>query len=80
VFEHCKKKVDRASKGQKFKKLPKILVIQLMRFVFDFTTMRRRKLYDYCAFPLVLNMNLYIDDKFIENNNNYYKEVDKKSE
>jgi ubiquitin carboxyl-terminal hydrolase 47 len=36
--DYCKKKVKKASKGQKFKKLPKILVIQLMRFVFDFTT------------------------------------------
>lgn len=58
---HCKKKVEKASKGQKFKKLPKILVIQLMRFVFDFTTMNRKKLYDQCTFPLVLNMNLYVD-------------------
>ena len=41
----CNKKVD-ALKGLKFTKLPYILTLQLKRFDFDYTTMRRVKLHE----------------------------------
>lgn len=44
--ETCNKKVEEASKGQKIRKFPNILVLQLTRFVYDFQLDRRKKLHD----------------------------------
>jgi len=44
--ETCNKKVEEASKGQKIRKFPNILVLQLMRFIFDFQFDIRKKLHD----------------------------------
>lgn len=39
--------------------LPKILIIHLKRFEFDFDTMTKRKLNDYCSFPNTLDVKSY---------------------
>lgn len=56
---NCDAKRD-ALKGLKFKDLPYILVLQLMRFDLDYTTLQRKKLNDRVAFPMVLNMNTFL--------------------
>ena len=57
--EQCQEKRD-ASKGLKFKSLPSVLVLQLKRFDFDYTTLQRIKLNDEVKFPVVLNMNAFV--------------------
>ena len=56
----CDQKQD-ALKGMKFKNLPYILVLQLKRFDLDYETFQRIKLNDEVTFPLILNMNPYVD-------------------
>jgi len=46
-----------ALKGMDFCEMPNILCLQLLRFVFDFTTMRRRKLTDALSCPLEIDLN-----------------------
>ena len=49
-------------------KLPPVLTLQLKRFDLNYETMQRVKLNDYVEFPIVLNMNPYIDsNKHSEN-------------
>ena len=62
---NCQSKQD-AVKGLKFKKLPYILVVQLKRFDLDYETMQRIKLNDKVTFPTILNANLFIGDKKID--------------
>lgn len=59
--EQCNKKV-KAFKRQSIKTLPKILVLVLKRFQFDYNTMSKRKVNDYCEFPNKLNMKHYTQD------------------
>jgi len=59
------KKVD-AMKGLKFTKFPYLLTLQLKRFEFDLTDMRRIKLDDRVTFPLELDMDLFLGDKKTE--------------
>jgi ubiquitin C-terminal hydrolase len=47
----------KASTKYLIKKLPRILMINLKRFEFNFITMQKQKLNDYCEFPF--NLNLY---------------------
>jgi ubiquitin carboxyl-terminal hydrolase 47 len=59
--EGCQKKVN-ALKGLKFYRLPYFLTIQLKRFDFDFVTFRRIKLSNKVTFPLILDMNKFVDE------------------
>jgi hypothetical protein len=64
---YCEKynqKVD-AIKGLKFGRLPKIMSVQLKRFVYDFSGdyVVQKKLNDEVKFPMVLDMNKYIAKK-----------------
>lgn len=57
---NCDAKRD-ALKGLKFKDLPFVMVLQLMRFDLDYTTLQRKKLNDRVVFPMILNMNPYLN-------------------
>jgi len=56
----CDEKQE-AEKGSKFGKLPKILMLQLQRFTIDMQTFNRKKLNDEVSFPLILNVNPFLD-------------------
>ena len=45
----------------KFAKIPKILMLQLQRFTIDYTTFNRKKINDEVSFPLILNVNPFLD-------------------
>ena len=47
--------------GLTIETLPKILCIQLLRFVFDVATMRRKKLSEVVALPLILDLAFLSD-------------------
>lgn len=49
-----------ALKGHEFESLPQIFCLQLNRFVFDYTTMRRRKLTDELSIPLVADFGFLL--------------------
>ncbi|EGD73850.1 hypothetical protein PTSG_05545 [Salpingoeca rosetta] len=57
--ERCDKKVD-ALKGLKFKKFPYLLTLQLKRFDFDYTTLRRIKLNSRFEFPTELDVSEFM--------------------
>lgn len=46
----------RASKKTVLKKIPRTLILNLKRFEFDYTTMQKKKVNDYCEFPMDLNL------------------------
>lgn len=54
------RKVD-AIRRCSIRQLPEVLIIHLKRFEFDLETLNRRKLNDYCAFPLELDMYKYTE-------------------
>jgi hypothetical protein len=56
--ETCKKHID-TLKRSCIKELPNTLILHLKRFEFNFDTMRKVKLNDYCEFPDVLDMLPY---------------------
>lgn len=58
LCEKCDKKVD-TLKRTCIKRLPKVLILVLKRFEFDFETMQKHKLNDLCEFPHELNMLNY---------------------
>ncbi|CAM9428117.1 unnamed protein product [Discosporangium mesarthrocarpum] len=60
LCQNCERKVD-AVKGLKLLRLPYLLSLQLKRFDFDYTTFQRIKLNDEVRFPMVLDMNQYVD-------------------
>ncbi|CAM9234193.1 unnamed protein product [Choristocarpus tenellus] len=60
LCQTCNRKVD-AVKGLKLERLPYLLSLQLKRFDFDYTTFQRIKLNDEVRFPMVLDMNSYVD-------------------
>jgi ubiquitin C-terminal hydrolase len=62
---HCPEKQD-ALKGTKFVALPPILMLQLNRFTLDMTTFNRKKINEKVAFPLVLNVNPFLDTEATE--------------
>ena len=49
-------------------KLPKILHLQLTRFTLDMQTWNRKKLNDNVSFPLLLNMNPFLDSEQLKDN------------
>ena len=59
--EKCDTKVA-AAKGCCLKTLPNTLIVHLKRFDFDMETFLRRKLNDYCTFPMELNLLPYTKD------------------
>lgn len=56
--DHCEAKVS-ALKRTSIRHLPNMLVIALRRFEFNYDTMQRVKLNDYCEFPMELDMEPY---------------------
>lgn len=67
--ESFQKKVD-AIKGLKFGKLPKLMSVQLKRFVYDFSGsyVVQKKLNDQVKFPMILDMNKYVATKKVKRN------------
>ena len=58
--ERCKSK-ENAIKGLKFKELPYVLVLQLKRFDFDYSTNHRIKINDKVSFEEIMNLNPIMD-------------------
>mmetsp|Transcript_5912 Transcript_5912/g.5166 ORF Transcript_5912/g.5166 Transcript_5912/m.5166 type:complete len:245 (-) Transcript_5912:894-1628(-) len=56
--EQCNKKVNTLRRTC-LKKLPNHLIIALKRFEFDYDTMTKQKVNDYCEFPNRLNLEPY---------------------
>jgi ubiquitin C-terminal hydrolase len=69
--ETCDKKVN-ALKRQCIKKLPRMLIVVLKRFDFDYENMVKIKVNDYCEFPFELNMEPFTQE--------YLRKSEKKSE
>ena len=59
--DHCEAKV-RALRRVCIKHLPNFLIIALRRFEFDFDSMTRVKLNDFCEFPLDIDMEPYTQE------------------
>ena len=59
--DHCEAKVT-ALRRVSIKHLPNIFVVAMRRFDFDFDTMERAKVNDYCEFPLELDMEPYTQE------------------
>jgi ubiquitin carboxyl-terminal hydrolase 9/24 len=59
--DKCDKKVN-ALKRQCIKTLPRVLIVVLKRFEFDYETMAKIKVNDYCEFPQELNMEAYTQE------------------
>eukprot|EP01064_Diplonema_japonicum_P003449 TRINITY_DN1221_c2_g1_i1.p1 TRINITY_DN1221_c2_g1~~TRINITY_DN1221_c2_g1_i1.p1 ORF type:complete len:1383 (+),score=340.81 TRINITY_DN1221_c2_g1_i1:127-4275(+) len=57
--DKCAKNQD-SMKGLRFKTLPPILTVQMRRFDFDFTTLKREKVYDDVQIPHVLNLSHHV--------------------
>ena len=63
---HCERdeRLIRASKKCVLKKVPQTLILNLKRFEFNFATMQKQKLNDYCEFPTELNIYKWTYDAF----------------
>lgn len=59
--DHCEQKVT-AIRRVCIKYLPNTLFITLRRFEFDYDTMKRLKLNDYCEFPMEINMENFTQE------------------
>lgn len=59
--EKCDKKVP-TLKRTCIKRLPKHLILVLKRFEFDYDTMQKMKVNDYCEFPEEINMEPYTQE------------------
>jgi len=66
--DSCKKMVD-AKKFIKFESIPKVLLLQLNRFEYNFMTDMRVKITDRVTFPLILDMNLFCSSEKDKNEN-----------
>ena len=81
--EKCEKKRD-TLKRCTIKRLPNVLFIELKRFEFDFDTMSKTKLNDYCEFPMDLDMTKYSQEyikrqdlmREMESNSLSYEDLD----
>ena len=62
----CNKKV-RAEKRACFKKLPKILAFNTMRYTFNMITMLKEKVNTHFSFPMMLDMSPYMEHNLIPN-------------
>jgi len=56
--EKCEKKRD-TLKRCTIKRFPNVLFLELKRFEFNFDTMQKFKVNDYCEFPMKLDMGKY---------------------
>jgi ubiquitin carboxyl-terminal hydrolase 9/24 len=56
--EKCEKKVN-TLKRCCIKRMPNVLFLVLKRFEFDFDSMTKFKVNDYCEFPMALDMHKY---------------------
>lgn len=56
--EKCEKKVN-TLKRCCIKRMPNVLFMVLKRFEFNFDTMSKFKINDYCEFPMQINMREY---------------------
>jgi len=74
--EKCEKKRD-TLKRCSIKRLPNVLFLELKRFEFNFDTMRKYKLNDYCSFPTELDMSPYCQD--VINRKDLLKKMDEES-
>ena len=63
----CSKKV-RAEKRVCFRKLPKILCLNTMRYTFNMITMQREKVNTLFQFPMQLDMSGYMETNLIDKN------------
>ncbi|CAF3593955.1 unnamed protein product [Rotaria socialis] len=63
----CSKKV-RAEKRVCFRKLPKILCLNTMRYTFNMVTMQREKVNTLFQFPMQLDMSGYMETNLIDKN------------
>ncbi|CAF1158284.1 unnamed protein product, partial [Didymodactylos carnosus] len=61
----CAKKV-RAEKRVCFRKLPKILCLNTMRYTFNMVTMQREKVNTHFSFPMQLDMSGYMEKNLID--------------
>ncbi len=59
--DHCDAKVT-ALRRVCIKHLPNVLILVLRRFEFDYDTMTRLKVNDYCEFPMDINMQAYTQE------------------
>lgn len=59
--DHCDNKVT-ALRRVCIKYLPNVLFITLRRFEFNYDSMKRVKLFDFCEFPMDLNMENYTQE------------------
>ena len=75
----CNKKV-RAEKRACFKKLPKILAFNTMRYTFNMITMLKEKVNTHFSFPMQLDMSSYMEHNLIPNDKEEMSGSDKKSE
>lgn len=74
--DKCDKKVN-ALKRQCIKTLPRVLIVVLKRFEFDYETMAKIKVNDYCEFPKELNMEAYTQEYLNKKEANENQETDK---
>lgn len=79
--DHCDAKVT-ALRRVCIKTLPNTLIIALRRFEFNFDTMQRIKLNDYCEFPMEIDMEPYtqegIELRERQNEDTFGQEIQKK--
>ena len=61
----CQKKV-RAEKRACFRRLPKILCFNTMRYTFNMVTMMKEKVNSHFSFPLHLEMPGYMEENLIQ--------------
>ena len=66
--EKCEKKVPTLMRVC-IQKLPNVLLLVLKRFEFNFETLTKYKLNDYCEFPMKLDMKQYTKEYLNEVNN-----------
>lgn len=74
--EKCDKKRDTLRRCT-IKRLPNVLSFNLKRFEFNFDTMSKFKINDYCEFPMVLDMKKYTQE-FIKRQD-LLREMDEKN-
>ena len=76
----CGKKV-RAEKRACFKKLPKIIAFNTMRYTFNMVTMLKEKVNTHFSFPFKLDMSGYMEENLIpEGKKDVKKDVEEKKE
>ena len=75
----CSKKV-RAEKRVCFRKLPKILCLNTMRYTFNMVTMQREKVNTLFQFPMQLDMSGYMETNLIDRNKSMGDEYDEEDD